>query len=105
MAEEADGRRLLLPWTGFTPQGLPPDADGALVLRRTAPGWAHQIVYVDFATGTTVTVAEPSTDELPQGLEFTPSHFGVIDGATLTEWQRSTPGEDPATVSLLPKAR
>ncbi|MEW2113656.1 hypothetical protein AB0945_00385 [Streptomyces sp. NPDC005474] len=79
---------------------LASDAGGALVLRRTAPGWGHQIVYVDFATGTTTTVAEPSTDEMPQGLEFTPSHFGVIDGAKLTEWQRSAPGESPATVTL-----
>ncbi|MEU6227041.1 hypothetical protein [Streptomyces sp. NPDC047042] len=79
---------------------LASDATGALVLRRTAPGWGYRIVYVDFATGTTATVAEPSTDELPQGLEFTPSHFGVIDGATLTEWQRSAPGDSPATVTL-----
>lgn len=79
---------------------LASDADGALVLRRTAPGWGYRIVYVDFATGTTATVAEPSTGELPQGLEFTPSHFGVIDGATLTEWQRSAPGGSPATVAL-----
>ncbi|MEY2242410.1 hypothetical protein AB8A21_05610 [Streptomyces sp. BF23-18] len=79
---------------------LASDADGALVLRRTAPGWGHQIDYVDFATGTTVTVAEPDTDQLPQGLEFTPSHFGVIDGATLTEWRRSAPADGPATVTL-----
>ncbi|MDQ0933194.1 hypothetical protein [Streptomyces turgidiscabies] len=79
---------------------LASDAGGALVLRRTAPGWGYRIVYVDFATGTTVTVAEPSSEELPQGMEFTPSHFGVIDGATLTEWQRSAPGESPATVTL-----
>ncbi|MFJ5216268.1 hypothetical protein ACIP98_16285 [Streptomyces sp. NPDC088354] len=79
---------------------LASDAEGALVLRRTAPYWDHRIVYVDFATGTTVTVAEPSTDELPQGLEFTPSHFGVIDGATLTEWRRSAPEDYPATVTL-----
>ncbi|KAB1987649.1 hypothetical protein [Streptomyces triticiradicis] len=79
---------------------LASDADGALVLRRTAPGWGHRIDYVDFATGTTVTVAEPDTDQLPQGLEFTPSRFGVIDGATLTEWRRSAPGDGPATVTL-----
>ncbi|MFI5676474.1 RHS repeat domain-containing protein [Streptomyces cellulosae] len=79
---------------------LASDADGALVRLRTAPGWGYRIVYVDFATGTTVTVAEPSTEELPQGLEFTPTHFGVVDGATLTEWQRSAPGGDPATVTL-----
>ncbi|MDV9174561.1 hypothetical protein R6V09_31185 [Streptomyces sp. W16] len=79
---------------------LDSDADGALVLRRTAPGWDHQIVYVDFATGATVTVAEPTTDELPQALEFTPAHVGVVDGATLTEWQRSAPGDDPSTVTL-----
>ncbi|MGW2852801.1 hypothetical protein ACWDAZ_12370, partial [Streptomyces sp. NPDC001215] len=30
---------------------LASDAHGALVLRRTAPGWDHKIVYVDFATG------------------------------------------------------
>ncbi|MFD8735668.1 hypothetical protein ACFV06_12155 [Streptomyces sp. NPDC059618] len=79
---------------------LASDADGALVLRRTAPGWGHRIDYVDFATGTTVTVAEPDTDQLPQGLEFTPSRFGVIDGATLTEWRRSAPADGPATVTL-----
>ncbi|MEU3514324.1 hypothetical protein ABZ770_03390 [Streptomyces sp. NPDC006654] len=79
---------------------LASDADGALVQRRTAPGWGHRIVYVDFATGATVTVAEPDTDELPQGLEFTPSHVGVVDGATLTEWQRSAPDAGPATVTL-----
>ncbi|WP_217570055.1 hypothetical protein [Streptomyces sp. GbtcB7] len=79
---------------------LASDAQGALVLRRTAPGWGHEIVYVDFATGATVTVAEPTTDELPQGLEFTPGHVGVIDGATLTEWQRSAPGDGPSTVTL-----
>lgn len=79
---------------------LASDAQGALVLRRTAPGWDHEIVYVDFATGATVTVAEPTTDELPQGLEFTPGHVGVIDGATLTEWQRSAPGDGPSTVTL-----
>ncbi|MFD7876499.1 hypothetical protein ACFV5G_20715 [Streptomyces sp. NPDC059766] len=79
---------------------LASDADGALVLRRTAPGWGHRIDYVDFATGTTVTVAEPDTDQLPQGLEFTPSRFGVIDGATLTEWRRAAPGDGPATVTL-----
>ncbi|MGW3628921.1 hypothetical protein ACWD7F_01940 [Streptomyces sp. NPDC005122] len=81
-------------------QVLASDADGALVLRRTAPGWSHQIDYVDFATGTTVTVAEPDTDQLPQGVEFTPSHFGVIDGATLTEWRRSAPADGPASVTL-----
>ncbi|MET9786754.1 hypothetical protein [Streptomyces canus] len=79
---------------------LASDAHGALVLRRTAPGWDHRIVYVDFATGTTVTVAEPTTDELPQGLEFTPGHVGVVDGATLTEWQRSAPGDGPSKVTL-----
>ncbi|WP_128433844.1 hypothetical protein [Streptomyces cyaneus] len=79
---------------------LASDARGALVLRRTAPGWDRKIVYVDFATGATVTVAEPATDELPQGLEFTPAHVGVIDGATLTEWQRSAPGDGPSTVTL-----
>ncbi|MBK6012330.1 hypothetical protein [Streptomyces sp. MBT53] len=79
---------------------LDSDADGALVERRTAPGWGYQIVYVDFATGTTVTVAEPDTGELPQALEFTPGHFGVVDGSTLTEWQRSAPGDAPATVDL-----
>ncbi|WP_217552365.1 hypothetical protein [Streptomyces sp. GbtcB6] len=79
---------------------LASDADGALVLRRTAPGWGHEVVYVDFATGAAVTVAEPDTDELPQGLEFTPAHVGVIDGTTLTEWQRSAPGDGPATVTL-----
>ncbi|WP_406457938.1 hypothetical protein OH768_27475 [Streptomyces sp. NBC_01622] len=79
---------------------LDSDADGALVLRRTAPGWGYEIVYVDFATGSTVTVAEPDTGELPQALEFTPDHFGVVDGATLTEWQRSAPGDGPATVTL-----
>jgi hypothetical protein len=79
---------------------LASDAHGALVLRRTAPGWDHKIVYVDFATGASVTVAEPATDELPQGLEFTPSHVGVIDGATLTEWQRSAPGDGSSTVTL-----
>ncbi|MFF2125537.1 hypothetical protein ACFVW1_09055, partial [Streptomyces olivochromogenes] len=79
---------------------LASDAHGALVLRRTAPGWDHEIVYVDFATGTKVTVAEPTTDELPQGLEFTPGHVGVIDGATLTEWRRSAPGDGPSTVTL-----
>ncbi|MEU3339197.1 hypothetical protein [Streptomyces sp. NPDC006668] len=57
-------------------------------------------MYVDFATGATVTAAEPTTDELPQGLEFTPSHVGVVDGATLTEWQRSAPGEGPSEVTL-----
>ncbi|MET9909554.1 hypothetical protein ABZZ74_22595 [Streptomyces sp. NPDC006476] len=76
------------------------DAHGALVLRRTAPGWDHRIVYVDFATGTTVTLAEPTTDELPQGLEFTPEHVGVLDGATLTEWRRSAPGDGPSKVTL-----
>ncbi|WDF39857.1 hypothetical protein PBV52_25195 [Streptomyces sp. T12] len=79
---------------------LASDAHGALVLRRTAPGWDHKIVYVDFATGASVTVAEPTTDELPQGLEFTPSHVGVIDGSTLTEWRRSAPGDGPSTVTL-----
>lgn len=79
---------------------LASDADGALVLRRTAPGWDREIVYVDFATGSTVTVAEPATDEMPQGLEFTPGHVGVIDGSTLTEWQRSAPGDGPSTVTL-----
>ncbi|XUL89292.1 hypothetical protein ACQ86D_23815 [Streptomyces galilaeus] len=79
---------------------LDSDADGALVLRRTAPGWGHEIVYVDFATGATVTVAEPATDELPQGLEFTPGHVGVVDGTTLTEWRRSAPGDGPAEVTL-----
>lgn len=79
---------------------LASDAQGALVLRRTAPGWGHEIVYVDFATGRAVTVAEPATDELPQGLEFTPGHIGVIDGATLTEWRRSAPGDGPSTVTL-----
>ncbi|MET8953616.1 hypothetical protein [Streptomyces sp. NPDC004533] len=79
---------------------LASDAHGALVLRRTAPGWDHKIVYVDFATGASVTVAEPTTDELPQGLEFTPSRVGVIDGATLTEWQRSAPGDGSSTVTL-----
>ncbi|WP_189785487.1 hypothetical protein [Streptomyces capitiformicae] len=79
---------------------LASDADGALVLRRTAPSWGHRIVYVDFATGATVTVAEPDTDELPQGLEFTPTRFGVIDGAKLTEWQRAAPSDGPATVTL-----
>ncbi|MGW3450519.1 hypothetical protein [Streptomyces sp. NPDC001076] len=79
---------------------LASDADGALVLRRTAPGWGHEIVYVGFATGATVTVAEPATDELPQGLEFTPGRVGVVDGSTLTEWQRSAPGDGPATVTL-----
>ncbi|WP_370261203.1 hypothetical protein [Streptomyces sp. V4I8] len=79
---------------------LASDARGALVLRRTAPGWDHRIVYVDFATGATVTVAEPATDELPQGLEFTPAHVGVIDGATLTEWQRSAPGDGPSSTTL-----
>ncbi|MFD4506682.1 hypothetical protein [Streptomyces sp. NPDC058457] len=79
---------------------LDSDADGALVLRRTAPGWGYEIVYVDFATGATVTVAEPTTEELPQALEFTPAHVGVVDGATLTEWQRSAPGDGPATVTL-----
>ncbi|QIY97237.2 hypothetical protein HEP87_28670 [Streptomyces sp. S1D4-11] len=79
---------------------LASDAHGALVLRRTAPGWGHEIVYVDFATGRSVTVAEPTTDELPQGLEFTPGHVGVIDGATLTEWQRSAPEDGPSTVTL-----
>ncbi|MFD9276534.1 hypothetical protein ACFWD7_04510 [Streptomyces mirabilis] len=79
---------------------LASDAHGALVLRRTAPGWDHEIVYVDFATGAKVTVAEPTTDELPQGLEFTPGHVGVIDGATLTEWRRSAPGDGPSTVTL-----
>ncbi|WP_159058909.1 hypothetical protein [Streptomyces caeruleatus] len=79
---------------------LASDAHGALVLRRTAPGWDHRIVYVDFADGATVTVAEPTTDELPQGLEFTPSHVGVIDGSTLTEWRRSAPGDGSSTVDL-----
>ncbi|UUU23967.1 fibronectin type III domain-containing protein [Streptomyces sp. DSM 40750] len=79
---------------------LASDADGALVRRRTAPSWDHRIVYVDFATGATVTVAEPSTGELPQGLEFTPTRFGVIDGAKLTEWQRAAPADGPATVTL-----
>ncbi|MGW6907973.1 hypothetical protein [Streptomyces sp. NPDC054940] len=79
---------------------LASDAHGALVLRRTAPGWDHKIVYVDFATGASLTVAEPTTDELPQGLEFTPSHVGVIDGATLTQWQRSAPGDGSSTVTL-----
>lgn len=79
---------------------LASDAHGALVLRRTAPGWDHEIVYVDFATGRAVTVAEPTTDELPQGLEFTPGHVGVIDGATLTEWRRSAPEDGPSTVPL-----
>ncbi|MFE9440379.1 hypothetical protein ACFYO2_15450 [Streptomyces sp. NPDC006602] len=76
------------------------DAHGALVLRRTAPDWAHSFVYVDFATGATVTVAEPTTDEMPWGLEFTPRHVGVIDGSTLTEWQRSAPGDGSSTVTL-----
>jgi hypothetical protein len=79
---------------------LASDADGALVMRRTAPPWGHRLVYVDFATGTTVTLAEPSTDELPQGLEFTPTHVGVIEGATLTEWRRSVPAGNPAIVTL-----
>ncbi|WP_262059451.1 hypothetical protein [Streptomyces sp. STR69] len=79
---------------------LDSDADGALVERRTAPGWGYEIVYVDFATGATVTVAEPDTGELPQALEFTPAHFGVVDGATLTEWRRSAPGDAPTTVNL-----
>ncbi|MFE0328334.1 hypothetical protein ACFW08_16420 [Streptomyces sp. NPDC058960] len=79
---------------------LASDVHGALVLRRTAPGWGHKIVYIDCATGASVTVAEPATDELPQGLEFTPSHVGVIDGATLTEWQRSAPGDGSSTVTL-----
>ncbi|MFD4598258.1 hypothetical protein ACFWPQ_09480 [Streptomyces sp. NPDC058464] len=79
---------------------LDSDADGALVLRRTAPGWGYEIVYVDFATGATVTVAEPTTEELPQALEFTPAHVGVVDGATLTEWRRAAPGDGPATVTL-----
>ncbi|MFF4500387.1 hypothetical protein [Streptomyces sp. NPDC001401] len=79
---------------------LASDADGALVLRRTAPSWDRRIDYVDFATGTTTTVAEPGTDALPQGLEFTPAHVGVVDGATLTEWQRSAPTAGPATVTL-----
>ncbi|MDT9699809.1 fibronectin type III domain-containing protein [Streptomyces sp. P17] len=79
---------------------LASDADGALVLRRAAASWLRRIVYVDFSTGDTVTVAEPDTDALPQGLEFTPTHVGVIDGATLTEWQRAAPSEGPATVTL-----
>ncbi|MEU6194433.1 hypothetical protein [Streptomyces sp. NPDC047061] len=79
---------------------LDSDADGALVLRRTAPGWGYRIVYVDFATGATVTVAEPTTGELPQALEFTPAHVGVVDGATLTEWRRAAPGDGPSTVTL-----
>lgn len=79
---------------------LASDADGALVRRRTAPSWERRIVYLDFATGATVTVAEPDTDELPQGLEFTPTRFGVIDGAQLTEWRRADPSDGPATVTL-----
>ncbi|MFJ9631586.1 hypothetical protein ACIRU8_28140 [Streptomyces sp. NPDC101175] len=79
---------------------LDSDAAGALVERRTAPGWGYEIVYVDLTTGTTVTVAEPTTGELPQALEFTPDHFGVVDGATLTEWRRAAPGDGPATVTL-----
>ena len=79
---------------------LASDADGALVMRRTAPSWEHRIVYVDFTTGAAVTLAEPSTDELPQGLEFTPGHVGVVDGATLTEWKRAAPSDGPASVAL-----
>jgi hypothetical protein len=47
-----------------------------------------------------VRVAAPASLVLPQGLEFTPGHVGVIDGATLTEWQRSALGDGPATVTF-----
>ncbi|MFJ7147544.1 hypothetical protein ACIQVT_04970 [Streptomyces sp. NPDC100445] len=79
---------------------LASDAHGALVLRRTAPSWEHRIVYVDFADEATVTVAEPDTDALPQGLEFTPTRVGVVDGAKLTEWRRTAPSDGPVTVTL-----
>ncbi|OIJ68852.1 hypothetical protein [Streptomyces mangrovisoli] len=95
----SDGDRTLLS-DDEQDEVLASDADGALVRRRTAPSWDYRIVYVDFATGATVTVAEPDSEALPQGLEFTPTHVGVIDGATLTEWRRSAPGQDPATVAL-----
>ncbi|MET8765676.1 hypothetical protein [Streptomyces sp. NPDC004658] len=79
---------------------LASDAHGALVLRRIAPSWEHRIVYVDFADKMAVTVAEPDSDALPQGLEFTPTRVGVVDGAKLTEWRRADPSDGPVTVTL-----
>lgn len=81
-------------------QVLHSDAAGALVLVKIAPTWAYRVVYLDFAAGTATTVAAPAAQELPQALEFTPAHVGVVSGATLTEWSRSAPADGPATVTL-----
>ncbi|MGI5138672.1 hypothetical protein [Streptomyces sp. CA-106110] len=78
---------------------LASDTNGALVLRKTAT-WQYVVAYVDFTTSEVVTVAQPASQMLPQGLELTPSRVGVIDGAVLTEWQRSAPGDGPTTVTL-----
>ncbi|MGW3243197.1 hypothetical protein [Streptomyces sp. NPDC001070] len=78
---------------------LASDANGALVLRKNA-SWQYVVVYVDFASSAVVTVDQPASQVLPQGLEFTPSRVGFVDGAVLTEWQRSAPDDGPSTVTL-----